>query len=233
MVIDPVALGQLIWQQRRLIMIAVTVVTLLTLITVLLLPNQYRSTATILPSGATDKMADLKQLAGLGNLIMTDENSSELYPTILASHYVSDAVLSRKYTVPVDGQPRSIDLSDYLDQDNPDKLRQALADITTITSDKKTGVITLSVETEYPELSQAICRQYLQALDSFNLHQRRSKAAENAAYLKKQLDTKTSELRAAEKALAAFQERNRDWATSTNPELLKQLAELKRETEVK
>jgi len=194
----------------------------------LLIPNKYSSVATILPSAGPDKMAELKSLAGLGNLTGQEENSSELYPVILASQTIRDAVSGEPYTLEDDGESKTVLLADYFGQTNPDKLREALATVTSVASDKKTGVITIAVETRYPALSQAILTRYLNELESFNLHKRRSQAKERAVYLSRELAQQKSELEAAEDSLGAFQSLNRDWMGSSDPETGKLMARLKR-----
>jgi len=226
--VSPFELASLLVRRKRVIVAGVLAVMVLTALITLLIPNQYSSVATILPTAGPDKMAELKSLAGLGSLSGQEENSSELYPVILASQTVRDAVLDEPYTFDDDGETKTLTLAEYFAQPNPDRLRQALASITSVASDKKTGVITVAVETEYPAFSQAILTRYIDELESFNLHKRRSQAKERAKYLARELTTQKAELEAAEDSLAAFQAQNRDWMGSSDPETGKLLARLKR-----
>lgn len=197
----------------------------------LLIPNHYTSSASILPSGGKDRMAELKNLAGLGNLIGAEESTSHLFPVILRSQSVRDGVINADYEFAHDGEFQRITLPDYFGEENPDKLRRALGDITTISLDKKTGVITLGVETDYPGLSQAVGVKYLAELEAFNLHKRRSEARERAKYLERELAQRRVELAQAEDSLAAFQAANRDWMSTSAPDVAKMLARLEREVE--
>jgi uncharacterized protein involved in exopolysaccharide biosynthesis len=220
-------------RRRRFLMTAVLSVAIVTAAITLMISNKYVSTASILPSGGQDKMADLKSLAGLGSLMGNDENSSELFPTIIASQTIRGAVLGRQYQYHDDNHVVATSLAEYLNEENPDKLRRALASITRAASDKKTGVITIAVETEFPELSQGIVRAYLEELETFNLTKRTSKGKESAEYLAAQLDIKRGEVESAEDSLEYFQSVNRDWATSGSPEVLKITTRLQRELQVK
>lgn len=222
-----------IWLSRRNLICSVVGGSLvLTLIILLLLPNQYRSTASILPSGPQDKMAELKALAGFGGLMASNENSSELFPVICRSNAITDEILSRTFSVADDDRQKSLTLSQYFDQDNQDKLRRALHGVVTVSADKKTGVISISAETEYPALSQAIVSAFISELEDFNLNKRRSQAKDNAVYLSREVEKARTELAAAEDSLEALQAANRNWYGATSPDLMKSLARLQRQVEI-
>lgn len=231
--VSPFELASVLIRHKRVIALSVLTVMFMTAGITLLLPNNYVSTASILPSGGTDKMADLKSLAGLSGLVSQDESGSELYPVILSSHTIRDAVLAGEYTFTDDDQNRRLTLLEYFDQEDPDKLRRSLGDITTVSHDKKTGVISLGVETEYPGFSQAILSAYLSELETFNLHKRRSQAGERAKYLERELAQCKGDLLRAEDSLALFQAANRDWMATSDPELAVLIARLQRDVQTR
>ncbi|MBU0982473.1 MAG: hypothetical protein KKA42_01285 [candidate division Zixibacteria bacterium] len=221
-----------VFKARRWIVGAVVAVMAVTAIVVYLMPNHYRSTATILPAGKADQLAELKNLAGLGST-SADDNSSELFPVILASRLVRNAVLETEYRIVDDGAEKRINLPEYFGSTIPDRLHRKLADISTITTDPKTRVITIAVETEYPTLSQAIVAEYLRQLEDYNLNKRRSQAQSSAAYLSVQVDQCRAALTELEDDLQAFQEVNRNWAATSDPEITTTLARFRREIELK
>ena len=225
-------LGTTLVKRRKQIAYPVLAIVFLTAIILLLIPNKYKSTVSILPSGTSDQLSDIKSLAGMGNLITTDENSSELFPEILKSKLIKDAVLSKSYSFDSDGEQITLTLQDYFGESNRDKLYMALDEISSFRTDRKTGVIGLAVETEYPALSQAILSTYLAELESFNIHKRRSQAKESEKYLTRQLEIKKRELAKAEDELERFQLDNRNWAESSNAEIVKALTSMKREVEI-
>lgn len=201
---------------------------------IFLTPNMYRSTATILPSGQPDKLSAMKELAGLTNITgSAEENSSQLFPIILRSNQVKDALAEKSFAFATSGKPQTITLADYLGEENPDYLRGAIDRITDISADKKTGVITVSIETKYPELSQQILTQMLAELENFNLYKRKSQAASREKYLARELITREQELKESETELQNFQSVNRDWYGSSDPEILRTLADLQRSIEIK
>ena len=231
--VSPFEMLGLLIRRKKIIAYGVLATMVLAAAVTLLIPNKYTSTATILPSGGQDKMAELKSLAGLSSLSDQDENSSQLFPVILASCTIQDAVLGARYDFVWNGDTKQVALPEYFGQDNPDKLRRALSEISSISLDKKTGVISLGVETEYPALSQAILQQYIDQLEVFNLHKRRTQAGERAAYLERELAACKVELTAAEDSLSSFQAVNRGWATTSDPEVGILLGRLQREVETR
>jgi uncharacterized protein involved in exopolysaccharide biosynthesis len=226
-------LAAVLLNRRRFIAWTVGSVLLLATVILILIPNQYTSTASILPTGSSDRLAGLKSLAGLGNLVSVDENSSDMFPVILRSRQLKQRLLDASYTFDHKGEAVSTTLSEYLDQDDPDKLLAALRGITRISSDKQTGVTHISVETKYPELSRNITHKYLVELEDFNLNQRRSKGKDNADYLERELAAHKGELAKVENDLETFQLANQDWQMTGSPEVLKELSRLRREVQVK
>lgn len=231
--IDLFGFALLFVRRWKLIVGSVCGVMMLTVFIALSMSNQYRSVATILPSGNVSQMDELKDLAGLGSMNLKNDNSSELYPTILGSGLVRGAVANQRYRFTNDGEPMILMLSEYFKTDNSDELHEALDGATAIAKNKKTGVITIGVETKYPELSQAIVTSYLAELEDFNLHKRRSMARENAIYLARQLEQTRNELAAGEDARERFQKANRNWNATSNPTILKTLSSLRRDIELK
>lgn len=232
--ISIIELAHLALRKRYLLAIATFSVMMLAAIGLFLIPNKFQSTASILPSGQTDKLGALKELAGLGSLAaMNEENSSQLFPSILRSNQVKDPLLKKEFIFDDDGETKRMTLPEYFDDDDPDRLRKALDKITDINMDKKTGVIRLGVETEYPAFSQAILKEMLAELENFNLHKRRSQAKDRENYLAREMTVRETELKDAERKLEEFQSVNRDWDVSSDPELLRILMQMKRDIEIK
>jgi uncharacterized protein involved in exopolysaccharide biosynthesis len=226
-------LARVVFEKRRLVIGLTFAVMVLTAVYLLLQPNLYTSTATILPSGKNNSVSALKSLVGLGDFVDTDENSSALYPVVLRSNLVVDAVLEKEYSFTHQSKPMQSTLTDYFDIENRDRLRAALKDATSISSDNRTGEIMVGVETKYPALSQAVLENYLTQLEDFNRNKRRSAGRDNEKYLTQQLVGIGEELWTAEDNLERFQKANIDWAMTGSPEILKELGRLQREVTVK
>lgn len=224
-------------RQRRLLIAAVVLgAMLITAVVMVLTPNSYRSYASILPSGSRDQLSGLMEIAGqfgVGSIGSADENSSSLYPSILRSDLVRSGVLGKKYEVKGERGRRTLALRDYFETEDPSKMRAALSKITSVNEDKKLGIIDLNVETIHPELSQAVLREYLSQLETYLRFKRRSQARENEAYLVVQQKARGEELVHAEDNLQQFMQVNRNWNSSSDPQLQTELARFKRLLEVR
>lgn len=232
--IDLPAMFKLLLQRRRWIFAAVGIVALAAAAIMITTPNRYTSKAVILPSGKSDKFSTLRAMAGLaGGLDFSDDNSSNLFPVILQSNLVLDSVLAREYAFTFNGQSMRMTLAEYIGRDKPELSRRALTGMTSISTGTRTGEITLAVECEYPELSQKVVAEYLGQLERFNLYSRRSEASERVRYLAREVQAQEKALRTAEDSLEVYQSRNRNWAMTSSPPLLKELTRLKRDTEAK
>jgi uncharacterized protein involved in exopolysaccharide biosynthesis len=232
--IDLPEMLSLLLRKRRWIIRSVGLVGVLTALLMILTPNRYTSTAVILPSGKSDNLSALKAMAGLTSMLgSNDANSSTLFPVILGSRLVRDSLFSKTYDFSFKGEPMHLGLAEYLGIDDPDRQREALGAMTQISSNTRTGEISVGVETKYPELSQALVTEYLRQLENFNLYSRRSEATERVRYLTRELANREAALRSAEDSVEAYQNRNRNWAGTSSPTLLKELTRLKREAEAR
>ena len=232
-------LGSLI-KKRKWIYLLVGVTVLATTVFCLFLPNRYIAKAVVLPSGGTtDKLSGMKEFAGLmGDLSfmsggMALENSSFLYPDILRSRLVSEALINKVYTYPQGKKTKRQNLLGYFKAKKMDSAVKALAGISVFAMDRKTGIITISVTTKNKYLSAAVVNEYVNQLETYNLDTRKSKAKENEKFISQRLVEVKEELKQAEDKLEVFQAENRNFGTTTSPELAMELARLEREVEIK
>lgn len=229
-----------ILRYKRMSYVIVTTSVAVTLGYCLLLPNQYTSVATILPSGGGDELSELKDLAGgslaelgLGSFIQASENSSAIFPKVLTSRLLSERILNHKFEFTYRGKSKSLTLFDYLESGNIDLALRELAGIVSVDLDRRTGYITLSVTTIYPELSSLVVKDYLKLLDDYNVNHRQSKARENERFIGTRVEEASNALAAAETYLEMFRDQNLNYATSNDPELQKELSRLERDMAVK
>ncbi|MFH1686480.1 MAG: GNVR domain-containing protein [bacterium] len=231
-----VELGQVIVSHLRPIALFTLAVTVVTASVMLLTPDQFTSRASILPSGQESGLSGILGLAGSFGAIgpdMVDDNSSVLYPSILRSDLVRDAVIENEYSLDVDNEHKVLSLADYFAQDDPGELRESLGRITAVQVDKKLGVITLNVTTARPELSQQVLQKHLTALEDYLVNKRKSQALQSADYLLHQQTACRLSLVDAEDSLQLYMAGNRNWATGDDPFLQTELARLRREVELK
>ena len=227
-------------KKRKWIYLLVGVTVLATTAFSAFLPNKYVSKAVILPSGgAADKLSSLGGFASmignfsLGSMGTNLENSSFLYPDILKSRLISEAVINKVYQYPGGRKPKNQNLLQYFKAKKMDSAVKALAGITSSNMDRKTGIITISVTTNNRYLSAAIANEYINQLENYNLSTRKSKAKENQDFISQRLEDTKKELKEAEDNLEAFQLKNRNFYAASSPEIALELARLEREVEVK
>jgi uncharacterized protein involved in exopolysaccharide biosynthesis len=108
--------------------------------------------------------------------------------------------------------------------------REKLAETTLLAADLETGVVSVSVETRYRDLSAAIANLYIDLVNRFNLETRQSNARERRRFVEGQIEAAGQELRAAEEQLEDFLERNRQFQGS--PELSFQYERLQRQVAI-
>ena len=226
-------IGSLLVRRAKFIGVCLAATLVPSLLILLLLPNQYQSTATILPSNPTSQLSSLSAMVGLTTPQLQDESSSELYPEILRSRQITEAVARELYRFTENGKQNDMTLAEYFGESNADKLHDRLVNITAVSASKVTGTISVSVETQYPELSQAVLNKYLSELEHYNLVSRKSKAKEVEQYLARELAKRKQELLAMQDSLKSFQEANLNWNETSNPYLLRELATLQREVTIK
>jgi len=218
-------------QKHKLIAVIVLTTMLFTSGITLLVSNRFISKASILPYGKIDRLSELKTLAGIGGL-NADDNSTELFPVVLRSQLIKDAVLKKEYRFLDGSEEKSITLKDYFNINDSDILYGKLDDMLAVSIDTKTRVVNVAVESRYPGLSQAVLTEFLDQLEYYNLYKRRSRAKENAIYLGRQLVDRKKELRKIEDSLQAFQNVNRNWASTSDPTILMNMNRLQRDIEV-
>ncbi len=240
--------GSLFWESfvlpilryKRMSYVIVTASVAVTLAYCLIIPNKYTSQATILPSGGSDGLSELKDLAGgsladlgLGSMMQASENSSAIFPQVLTSRLLSEQVLQHHFDFRHKGKSRTLSLADYLDESNTDLALKELNKIVSVDQDRRTGIIMVAVTTDYPELSAAVVKEYLKLLDDYNVNHRQSKARENEKFISKRVEDAATELYLAETNLEQFREQNLNYRTSNDPELLREMSQLERTTAVK
>jgi uncharacterized protein involved in exopolysaccharide biosynthesis len=186
-----------------------------------------------LPSGLALFMGQLGvSVPGVGG---TD--SPEFYVGVLESRTLRDQVL-----VTVFADPRSdavgdgaalLDIFGIGGQNQTRRLeegREKLEEATSVVADLETRVVSVSVETGYPDLSAAVANLCIDLVHRFNLETRQSNARERRRFVEGQIGAAERELRTAEEELEQFLERNRQFQGS--PELTFQYERLQRQVAI-
>jgi uncharacterized protein involved in exopolysaccharide biosynthesis len=202
------------------------VVGVVTALITLFMRNYYKSEARLLPVDAsgTGNLGSLAAAAaafgvGAGSSSGSDAN----FVDVLNSRWLMENLLKTEFNFHQrswrfgEDRLRRQTLYAYLDQKNIDRAVRALDGIVNASKDLKSNVITLSAETESPELSQAIVRRAIELLNQFEIDNSRTRGSEKAAFAEARLTDARRQMDKAEGNFRDFLEANRNYQISTDP----------------
>lgn len=235
--IDWIELLGVIWKSKKLIASIVGVVTVLAVIYSLILPEYFKSTATILPETEKSKLAALGNLSDLASLagVSTGEVSlTKLYPTIIKSESVLKNVIYAQYRTNKFTDPVNLIQFWEINGKTPEQAYEAslkaLGNELDVSMDLKTGVVSLSMETREPQLSADIVNNITSELDKFIRTKRTTNASEQRKWIEGRLVEVKRDLEKSEGVLKEFRENNRRVIDS--PQLLMEQDRLNREVQI-
>ncbi len=202
-----VNLGVLL-DHRRLFLRTAALALLMSALLAFLLPKRYESTARIMPpenAGSGPAMlaalagragGGLSGLSGLAGSVLGGRSSSVLFVELLQSRSVADDIIERFDLQQVYGKRYRIDTVKFL------------AKRTSVSEDKKSGVVTLTVTDGDPERARAIAQAYLEELNSLVTRANTSSARQERRFIEARLTSAQTELQDAQLALSAFSSTN-------------------------
>lgn len=193
---------------------------------VALLAPRYRAGFAFVSQSRSTQAGGIASLAaqfGLSQLMNDGGRSPAFYQELLTTDEFLQSIAKATYQVRDDKAMRQGDLGTWLKvkEDSPserlfkttDKLRKILAVGTSL----KSGLVTVTVTTKYPELSEQIAANLLDAVGTFNNQSRKAQATAERQFTERRMQDAGAELRAAEDRLQQFLESNRTFRSS--PEL--------------
>jgi len=177
-------------------------VALASVVVALLLPNVFTARATLLPPGSQQQngsaaaLAALGALGGLGGLggSLAAKTPDELYVALLKSDTVQRALAQR------------FDLAKRWDVKTYEQLRREFPKYVRISSDKKSGLISVEVDDEEPDFSALLANAYADEITRLLGRLAVSEAQSRRVYFEKQLKDTREHLIAAELGLRKMQE---------------------------
>lgn len=214
-----------VWHSIRPIIQSGFWVGVVTLMITISLPNTYKSEARVLPGesrgGGGGMAAAAAAAAGL-NVPGTD-GPDAVYVDILNSRSLREALLRTKFTFKKRNwyfgaaQNHEQTLYEYLNKKNIDVAFKSLRNIVTVSRDIKTKLLTITVETTSPELSQQIVVKMLGLLDEMVVTKNQTRGGAKSAFTEKRLREAKNELDLTEEALRSFLDVNRNYLLSQDP----------------
>jgi capsule polysaccharide export protein KpsE/RkpR len=195
----------MLWRERRFLYRCAAAGVVFSAVVAFLLPVRFTSTARLMPpdqagAGMASMLSALTKAGGelgsIGSDLLGIRTSSDLFVGILHSRTIQDRLINKFDLRRVYGDRRYEDA------------RKELENRTDITSDRKSGIITLKVSDKDPQRAAGLAREYADGLDQIVLTLNISSAHKERIFLEKRLVQVQQDLEAAEKDFANFASKN-------------------------
>jgi uncharacterized protein involved in exopolysaccharide biosynthesis len=197
---------RLLWDRRRLLLRATAVALLASALVAFLIPNSYTSTAQLMPpdqqsSSALALMAGMAAKAGGGLGAMAGDllgikSSGALFVGVLRSQTAQDRLVGKFDLRKVYGKRLVVDARTKLDEN------------TSISEDRKSGIISISVTDHNPQRAAALANAYVDQLNSLAAELSTSSAHRERVFLEERLKVAKQDLDEAANQLAQFSSKN-------------------------
>ena len=210
-----------IWQRRRWLAMVTGLGLLLAIGIAFLIPNEYTSTAQLMPPdpqlfSSPSTLAALTGtgpvMSGFGGSLVSARTPGQTLIGMLASRTVQDDIINRF-------DLRSVyHCKFYLDA------RKELASSSVLVEDKKTGIVSISVTDRDPNRARDLAKAYVDELDQLLNRVSTSSAHRERAFLEERLKSLKSDLDATSDRLSQFSSRNATLNPQTQGQALLQSA---------
>lgn len=196
--------ASILWEQRRALLRAAGVGSLLSVLIVLLIPNRYESSARIMPPENSGNGAAMlaalagrgsSEFGGLGNLaasLLGVRTSGPLFVDLLRSGTISSRLIDRFNLQKVYRKRYRIDTA------------KRLARCTSVEEDKKSGVISITVRDADPVRARDLAQAYLDELNALLNSTNTSSARQERIFIEHRLESAEADLERAEKEMSDF-----------------------------
>jgi capsule polysaccharide export protein KpsE/RkpR len=204
---DTVAHLRLLWGHRGLLFRAALYGVVASVLVALLIPSRYKSTARLMPPDNTPTsslaMAAAATMSasagGLGNMagdLLGLKSSSEIFVGILNSRTTQDKLIQQ------------FDLKKVYRARRMEDAREALANHTDITVDRKSQIVAVTVTDKSPQRAAAMSQAYVEELNNLVANLSTSAARRERIFLEERLQTVNKDLESAEKDFSQFASKN-------------------------
>jgi len=192
---------RLLWENRRLLKRAGLIGCMCALLIAFLLPKQYESTTRLMPPDdqSGTGMALLAALGGkaggLGGLagdVLGVKNSGDLFVGVLSSRTVQDNIIEK------------FGLQKVYGISQPEDVRIKLASYTSLSVDRKTGIIAITFTDHDPQRAAAVAQQYVLELNAVVSQVSTSAARRERMFLEERLNQVKQDLEQSEKEFSEF-----------------------------
>lgn len=193
----------------------------------LFMPNYYVSNARLLPVEARGGMGGLGSLASaaaaFGLNVPGGEGSDANFQDILESRSIGEQLLTKTYSYRQrswyfgSGKTKTTTLQAYFRSKNLDKGMEDLGRHLSVNRDVKSKVITVSMETKSPELSQEVVREAVRLLGAFVQRAGQTRGSAKALFAQARLAEARADMARSQENLRRFLDVNRNYLASADP----------------
>ncbi len=201
---------RLIWEQRRRLARIIAFGLVASLLLAFLIPARYESTCQLMPpdqSGSVGLLTALLGrtgtsdggsggLAGLAGDVLGLKTSGDLFIGVLRSRTVQDDLVGK------------FDLRRVYGVRSWKSARETLGDRTSVTSERKSGIITIVVTDRSPQRAAALAQEYVAELNNVVTNMNTSSAHRERVFLEGRLVEVKQDLESAEKDFSQFASKN-------------------------
>ena len=186
-------------------------------------PALYRASASFVPQGTDAAKSGLASLAGQFGVSIPGNNGGltpEFYGQLLRSREILNVIVKDTFTVAeLDGKKMSFVEIFEVPGSSParrqDRALELLREQLSLSVSKTTGIIDVSMATEWPSVSLRIIQIAVEQTNAFNQRARQEQAAAERRFVESRLVVARTELRAAEDRMLRFVQANRTYAASS------------------
>ncbi len=196
---------QLLWEKRQLLYRVAAWALVISTVIALLIPNRYESTVSIMPPDSMNSSGTMlaalaakasPELAAMAGSLLGTKGSGALFVDLFRSRSVQDHVVDR------------LDLQKVYWSRYKQDARKKLNRRTDVSEDRKSGVITLTVEDTSQQRAHDIAQAYVEELNHLVSQVSTSSARRERIFIEQRLISVKSDLEDAEKQFSAFASKN-------------------------
>ena len=241
-----IAIAHVLRNWKRVVLCAVGT-GVLTAIAVLLLPSKYISSVSVVPTGGTisagggSSLAGIAQGLGIGALasaLQGGGGSLNYFSGLLNSRTIAEKVLEHPLPKGIDQRkPNAANLLGIYDIDREHPAHSLERSVLRfekeldVQTDAGSGLLTVSVTAESPELARTLTSIVMEELDSLNARVNRESAVAQLSSVENQLSMAQHAMYAAEDSLQAFLTANRTYTNS--PQLVFEEGRIHRRVDIR
>ena len=199
--IDFFKLLQTLYRGRRTILAASLAILALATVIAFILPVQYTSIVSFIPPSSSSGSSMAAALAGQlsafgGDSLSLGKSSVDQYAGILKSRSIASQLVKR------------FDLMSVYQVKKESYAEKRLKAATTIATDPKSSIITVSVEAKSPEFARDLANAYMEALRDTNGRLALSQSSQRRLFFQQQLEKEKNDLEDAEVHLKETEEKS-------------------------